>query len=594
MEITIDEKKKILKGERKKGGLKTMPFIMANETFEKVASVGSHANMILYLKSAYHLSNATGTTIMFLWTAISYATPTIGALVSDSYFGRYLVIAFGSFISFLGVLVLWLTAVIPGVTPPPCKKINENLRICEPAKPSQLLFLFCSFVLMAIGAGGIRACSLAFGADQFDNPKNPKNERILQRFFNWYYTLVLFTVMISVIVVVGIQVSAGWVVGFGVPVAFMFGSIVLFLLGTPTYIRLKPNSSLLKDFGHVIASAWRNRGAFLPTPDSGKWYYGKGSKLVKPTDNLRFLNSACLIRNLDKDLDSEGLAKDPRKLCTVKQVEEFKALIKVLPIWASGITVAVTLSQQTFPVLQAGTMKRHFIGKLTIPAASYGVFTIFTLTIWVAVYDVVLVPILAKITKRPRGLTNKQRMGMGLLVSCLYTFAAGAVEHKRRSLAISEGLAGKPDAVVNMSAMWLVPQHCLIGIAEGLNAIGQIEFYYSQFPKTMSTIGVSLLSLGTAVGNVVGAIIVQIIDHSTKKAGKVSWVSSNLNQGHYDYYYWLLGILSVGNFFYYLMCSRAYGSDDRKIWDDGEETDDEGQATHQPDGSPLFHKPPAA
>jgi len=49
----------------------------------------------------------------------------------------------------------------------------------------------------------------------------------------------------------------------------------------------------------------------------------------------------------------------------------------------------------------------------------------------------------------------------------------------------------------HMSAMKLVPQHCLTGLAEGLNLIGQIEFYYSEFPNTMSSIGVSLLALGS-------------------------------------------------------------------------------------------------
>ena len=56
-----------------------------------------------------------------------------------------------------------------------------------------------------------------------------------------------------------------------------------------------------------------------------------------------------------------------------------------------------------------------------------------------------------------------------------------------------------------MSAMRLVPQHCLTGLAEALNLIGQIKFYYSEFPKTMSSIGVSLLALGLGFGAVLAA-----------------------------------------------------------------------------------------
>lgn len=73
--------------------------IVANESFERVASVGLRANMILYLRNEYHLSIVTGANIMFLWGAISNFMPTLGAFLSDSYLGRFRVIAVGLIIS---------------------------------------------------------------------------------------------------------------------------------------------------------------------------------------------------------------------------------------------------------------------------------------------------------------------------------------------------------------------------------------------------------------------------------------------------------------------------------------------------------------
>lgn len=282
-----------------------------------------------------------------------------------------------------------------------------------------------------------------------------------------------------------------------------------------------------------------------------------------------------MIRNLEKELDYDGLAIDPWNLCTVRQVEELKAVLKVLPIWSGGIILAVTLNQHAFPVLQASTMDRRFIGKLEIPAGSYVVFALITLTLWVAIYDRVVVPLLAKLTNRPRGLSSKERMGIGLVVSCITTAAAGIVENKRRATAIRQGLADNPRAVVDMSANWLVIQYCLVGLGEAFNAIGQIEFYYSQFPKEMASIAVSLFALGMAVGNVVGVVIVAVVANVSKRGGNISWVSNNLNKGHYDYYYWILSLLSVVNFFYYLLCSWAYGScEDKTMWDEGEEMEE--------------------
>lgn len=73
----------------------------ANETFEKVASFGLHANMILYLMHEYNMELATGTCILFLWSAATNFTPIMGAFLADSHFGRFRVIALGSVVSLL-------------------------------------------------------------------------------------------------------------------------------------------------------------------------------------------------------------------------------------------------------------------------------------------------------------------------------------------------------------------------------------------------------------------------------------------------------------------------------------------------------------
>lgn len=165
-------------------------------------------------------------------------------------------------------------------------------------------------------------------------------------------------------------------------------------------------------------------------------------------------------------------------------------------------------------------------------------------------------PLHIKIHEKAARTSFKQRMGIGLLISCLSTSTAALVEKNRRAAALKQGLADNPLGLVNMSAMWLVPHICLIGLAEAFNAIGQVEFYYSQFPKSMSSIAVTLFLVSMAIGKLVGSLIVGVINHVTHNP---SWVSNNLNQGHYDYYYWVLTVLSGINFFYYLICSWAYG-----------------------------------
>lgn len=222
---------------------------------------------------------------------------------------------------------------------------------------------------------------------------------------------------------------------------------------------------------------------------------------------------------------------------------------------------AMIISQHSFPVLQASSMDRHVGPNFQIPAGSFVVFGIATLTLWILVYDRIIVPQLAKVTGRPRGLTLQQRIGIGLALSTIATAAAALIETKRRDKAIEQGLQNNPTGIVDMSALWLVLQNCLTGLSEAFFIIGQIEFYYSEFPKSMASIGVSLFSLGMGIANLVGSLIVSVLNSVTGRNGGVNWVSNNLNAGHYDYYYWLLTVLSGVNLCYFFICSWIYGEE---------------------------------
>ncbi|XP_008793166.2 protein NRT1/ PTR FAMILY 1.2-like [Phoenix dactylifera] len=556
----MDEEKMSEQQLKRKGGLKTIPFIMTNEIFERVASIGLTANMTIYLTKEYHMTPATSAIVLLIWGAVTNFLPIFGAFLSDSYLGRFRVIAIGSVACLNGMVLLWLTAELPGAKPPAC---DLALHKCQSPSHSQLALLYSAFALISVGTGGIRPCSLAFGADQFNRPDNPQNERTLQTFFNWYYASVGVSVIIAVTVIIYIQDKKGWRVGFGVPVVLMALSIICFLLGYFLYVKVRGRKSMLTGLAQVVVASVRNRQLVFPSEADDDWWYHreKGSKIMVPTEKIRCLNKACVVRNPEKDLNPDGAAADPWKLCTVEQVEYLKSMVRVMPIWSTGIMAAVIISQHSFPALQANSMDRHMSSRFEIPASSFVVFGITTLTLWVAIYDRLIVPRLANITGRPRGLTLKQRMGIGLVLSCAATAVAATVERTRRRRAIEQGVADNEKAVIDMSAMWLVPQYCLTGLSEAFNIIGQIEFYYSELPKTMASIAVALLSLGWGVGDLVGALIVVLVKKISAGNGRVGWLDSNLNEGHYDYYYWILTLLSVVNVFYFLVCSWAYGEE---------------------------------
>ncbi|PON58620.1 Proton-dependent oligopeptide transporter [Parasponia andersonii] len=542
---------------RPKGGLITMPFIIVNEAFEKVASYGLLPNMILYLMRDYHLGLAKGTNIIFFWSAAINFMPLLGAFLSDSYLGRFLTIGFGSIASFLGMVLLWLTTMIPKLKPSTCDIFTQR---CKFPTAGQTTLLVSSFSLISIGAGGIRPCSLAFGADQVDKRGDPKNERVLERFFNWYYASAAVSVIIALTGIVYIQDHLGWRLGFGVPAILMFFATILFFLASSLYVKQKASKSLFTGFAQVIVVAYKNRKLPLPNgnSDNGLYHHNKDSELVAPTDKLRCLNKACIIRNREHDIGPDGSASNPWNLCTVEQVEELKAVVKVIPMWSTGIMMSINVSQNTFPLLQANSMDRH-LSSFQVPAASYAMFVVISLAAWVVIYDRVLLPLASRIRGKPARLDVKTRMGIGLILSFMAMVVSAVVENIRRKRAIREGFLDNAHAVVGMSAMWLIPQHCLNGLAEAFNGIGQTEFYYSEFPKSMSSIASSLFALGMGVASLLASVILSAVDDLTSRKGKESWVSSNINRGRYDYYYWLLAVMSFVNLLYYLFCSWAYG-----------------------------------
>ncbi|GLT71160.1 hypothetical protein SLA2020_431970 [Shorea laevis] len=92
------EKIEDIETKKKLGGFKTMPFILGNEICERFASTGFHANMITYLTQELNmpLVHAANTLTNFAGTA-SF-TPLIGALIADSFGGRFWTIMAGSII----------------------------------------------------------------------------------------------------------------------------------------------------------------------------------------------------------------------------------------------------------------------------------------------------------------------------------------------------------------------------------------------------------------------------------------------------------------------------------------------------------------
>ncbi|XP_034915393.1 protein NRT1/ PTR FAMILY 2.11-like [Populus alba] len=554
-------------------GWKVMPFIIGNETFEKLGTIGTLSNLLIYLTTVFNMKSITAATIITVFNGTANLGTLIGAFLCDTYFGRYKTLGFATVASFLGLLAIQLTAAISKLHPPHCAKESST---CIGPTGGQIAFLLAGFILMIVGAGGIRPCNLAFGADQF-NPETESGKRGVNSFFNWYFFTFTFAQMISLTLIVYVQSNVSWPIGLGIPAILMLISCLVYYMGTKLYVKVKATGSPMTSVARVIVVAVKNRKL---RPGDQPWLSlfnyippkSINSKLSY-TDQFRFLDKAAIATHQDQ-VNPDGSPANPWKLCSLQQVEEVKCLFRVIPVWTAAIIYYVAVVQQhTYVVFQAVQSNRRLgNSNFAIPAASYIVFLMLSMSIFIPIYDRILVPFLRRITGKEAGITILQRIGVGIFLTIVTMIVSGLVEEKRRTIALTKptlGNAPRKGAISSMSALWLIPQLSLSGIAEVFGSIGQVEFYYKQFPENMRSIGGSLFYCGVAASSYLSSLLITVVHQTTNGAATGNWLSEDLNKGRLDYYYYMIAALGVLNMGYFLLCARWYkykgGNDDAQL-----------------------------
>ncbi|KAM5560354.1 protein NRT1/ PTR FAMILY 8.1-like [Rosa sericea] len=537
----------------KTGTWKACPYILGNECCERLAYYGINTNLVNYLKFQMNQRNVEAVNNVTNWSGTCYVTPLLGAFLADAYLGRYSTIAAFSIIYVFGMTLLTLSASVQGLKPL-CDKNN----VCNPTQIQAGVF-FTGLYLIALGTGGIKPCVSSFGADQFDDTDEAEKKN-KGSFFNWFYFSINIGALVASSVLVWIQTNVGWGWGFGIPAVAMALAVVSFFSGTRLYRNLRPGGSPLTRICQVVVASFRKYKEQVPRDKSLLFETAdeesavKGSRKLDHTEQLSFLDKAAVETQSDR---IKGSVMEWR-LCTVTQVEELKSLIKLLPIWATGIIFSAVYSQMgTLFVLQGNTMDLHLgNSSFEIPSASLSLFDTISVIFWVPVYDGVIVPFVRKFTDHKNGFTQLQRIGIGFVISVFAMLAAGTLELVRLNEVKRHNYYDLKH--IPMSIFWQVPQYFIIGCAEVFTFIGQLEFFYEQAPDAMRSLCSALALITTALGNYLSTFLVNIVTDVSTRNGKAGWIPDNLNYGRLDYFFWLLAVLSVLNLGFYLMVARWY------------------------------------
>uniref|UniRef100_H2Y7Q1 Major facilitator superfamily (MFS) profile domain-containing protein n=1 Tax=Ciona savignyi TaxID=51511 RepID=H2Y7Q1_CIOSA len=207
--------------------------------------------LLLYLRDYLHWDDDTSTSVYHAFTVLAYLFPLLGAIVADSYWGKYKTIIYLSIVYVFGHIVKTIGS-IPYV----------------PSQVAHAVLSMFGLFFIAVGTGGIKPCVSSFGGDQF----KPGQSYIRKQFFSLFYFAINAGSLISTFVTPIFRADVDcypnetapefdqcFALAFGVPGALMVVALILFIAGTRWYTIYPPEGSIITKFCMCIYTACRNR-----------------------------------------------------------------------------------------------------------------------------------------------------------------------------------------------------------------------------------------------------------------------------------------------------------------------------------------------
>ncbi|KAL0674257.1 hypothetical protein Bca4012_002238 [Brassica carinata] len=503
----------------KRGGWITLPFMIGTILGLSIAFFGSILNLIVFLIEEFNIKSIAAA----IFNGCLAMFPVIAAILADSFFGNIPVISASALISLLGIFLLTIIASLDYLRPRPCETGSV---LCQSPSKFQLGILYAALTLVATGTAGTRTTLLSVGANQYETPKDQGS------FFNWYFLTASTGTIISATAIIYTQDNAGWKLGFGLCAAANLISFIIFISGKWLYKHDKPAGSPFTSLIRVLVSAIVKRKAVISSKE--EVYYHETERVYM----CRFLNRAAL----KTEGESGDTINNMWRQFSVQEVEDFKSVLRILPLWLAIILVSIpSVIQTSLMVLQALVTDRALGPHFKVPAGSVQVIAVISLCIFIIINNWFIYPMYQQLTNKP--LTPLQKMGIGQVFIILNLAISAVVEAKRLKTVDSEDL---------MSVLWLFLPLVIIGIGDAFQLPANAEFFYGAFPDSLRNTAISLTSLAIGISFYLSTALIDLIQRTTE------WLPNDINHGRVDNVYWVLVIGVVLNLGYFLVCSWFY------------------------------------
>ncbi|NWR63794.1 S15A1 protein, partial [Bucorvus abyssinicus] len=239
-------------------------FIIVNEFCERFSYYGMRAVLVLYFKYFLQWDDNLSTAIYHTFVALCYLTPILGALIADSWLGKFLTIVCLSAVYTGGQAVMAVSSI---------NDLTDDNRDGSPDNMYLHIALsMTGLILIALGTGGIKPCVSAFGGDQFEDGQ----EKQRSRFFSIFYLSINAGSLLSTIITPILRAQECGIhskqrcypLAFGVPAALMAVSLVVFVAGSKMYKKARPQGNIMiqvsKCIGFAIKNRFRHRSKEFP------------------------------------------------------------------------------------------------------------------------------------------------------------------------------------------------------------------------------------------------------------------------------------------------------------------------------------------
>uniref|UniRef100_A0A0D9W6L0 Major facilitator superfamily (MFS) profile domain-containing protein n=1 Tax=Leersia perrieri TaxID=77586 RepID=A0A0D9W6L0_9ORYZ len=503
-----------------------------------MANIPAMLNLVTYLNGTMHMGVSSSSTTVTNFIGATSGFALLGAFLSDSYITRSKTILLFGPLEFLGFGLLALQAYLPSLHPLPCNTEAE-LRNCEEVHGLNNVILHVGLYTWAFSEGCMRACAPSLGADQFDH-EDPSESRQQSSFFNWYTFGISLGGFIGLILIVWLENYKGWDIGFGVCALIILLGLVVVASALPLYRNQVPEGSPLTRILQVLVVAFRNRNYELPEKlEEAQENHNGPDSIEVPchTDCLKYLDKASINHGED----------GAWSVCSTKKVEETKIVLRMLPLFISSMVGYISNPLLLTFTVQQGSMTNTSLGKIHISPATLFVIPITFQMLMLAIYDRFLVPFMRKRTGYVCGITHLQRVGLGFASMIFASVIAAIVERKRK------------EAAVQMSLFWLAPQFFLLGVSDVTSFVGLLEFFNSEAPRGMKSIGTALFWCELGLASWMGTFLVELVNKATRHGHHGGWLEgTTLNNSHLDLFYWVVSVVGLLGFLNYLYWAKKY------------------------------------